>query len=44
MKAKAHFPGKEKLNAGFKMFRCFESNVTDSDVRAHSKTDTVLTN
>lgn len=42
VKAKAHFPGKENLNAGFKLFRCFESGVTDSDVRAHNKT--VLTN
>lgn len=30
MKAKVHYPGKESLNPGWKMFKYFDSNITDA--------------
>ena len=31
-KIMAHYPGKEKINPGFHLFRAFESNVPDKNI------------
>mmetsp|Transcript_29541 Transcript_29541/g.28271 ORF Transcript_29541/g.28271 Transcript_29541/m.28271 type:complete len:233 (+) Transcript_29541:56-754(+) len=36
--SKSHYPGKERTNQGFKMFRYFESNIKDTDVLKHKIT------
>ena len=32
VKAKSYYPGKESVNAGWKMFRYFDSNVSDDKI------------
>jgi hypothetical protein len=37
VKARCHYPGKESVNPGWKMFKYFDSNITDEVSSSHNE-------
>ena len=38
VKARCHYPGKESVNPGWRMFKYFDSNITDEVSASHNET------